>query len=141
MFLLIVADITRQTGRFNVAQGALITLLGIGASLSNLIAEQIVQFANYSAAFLFLAGVALVGTLLFGFFMPETAPSLQSGGAAGTSDTSGRLWPPPRPLERHPRRSAELRTQRNSLAPAATDHSHHVPIARVISVRGAPTLK
>jgi hypothetical protein len=48
-----------------------------------------VQFANYSAAFLFLAGVALVGTLLFGFFMPETAPSLQSGGAAGTGDTSG----------------------------------------------------
>jgi len=38
---------------------------------------------------LVLAGVALVGTLLFAFFMPETAPALLGPSAAGTSDTSG----------------------------------------------------
>jgi MFS family permease len=74
MFLLIVADITHNTGRFNIAQGALITLLGIGASLSNLIAEQIVQLLNYNAGFLFLGGVGVVGLVVFAFLMPETAP-------------------------------------------------------------------
>jgi len=74
MFLLIVADITHNTGRFNIAQGALITLLGIGASLSNLIAEQIVQLISYDAGFLFLGGVAVIGLLVFVFWMPETAP-------------------------------------------------------------------
>lgn len=89
IFLLVLADLTRGTGRFNVAQGALTALIGVGASLSNVIAGWIVQFSSYSAAFLFLAGVALVGTLLFGFFMPETAPTLISGGAAGMRDKSG----------------------------------------------------
>jgi predicted MFS family arabinose efflux permease len=52
----------------------LITLLGIGASLSNLIAEQIVQLISYDAGFLFLGGVAVIGLLVFVFWMPETAP-------------------------------------------------------------------
>lgn len=73
IFLLVVADVTAGTGRFNVAQGALATLVGIGASLSNLLAEQVVQYAGYDSAFYFLAAVALVGTVLFMAFMPETA--------------------------------------------------------------------
>ncbi len=78
IFLLILRDITQGTGRFNVAQGALTMLIGVGASLSNLIAGWIVQIAGYSAGFLFLAGVAIVGAAIFGFLMPETAPNLQS---------------------------------------------------------------
>ncbi|MDA4847424.1 MFS transporter [Hoeflea poritis] len=74
LFLLIIADITAGTGRFNLAQGALATLVGIGASCSNLIAEWVVQLAGYSAGFLFLAFVAVVGSLVFAIFMPETAP-------------------------------------------------------------------
>ena len=77
MFLLIVADLTRGTGRFNVAQGALTTLVGIGASLSNLIAEEIVELFSYSVSFLFLACVAIIGLVIFVFFMPETAPHKQ----------------------------------------------------------------
>lgn len=82
LFLLIVSDVTRGTGHFNIAQGALATLVGIGASLSNLIAEEIVQLASYDAAFYFLAAVALVGALLFGVLMPETAEHALSGRAA-----------------------------------------------------------
>lgn len=74
IFLLVLADIMQGTGRFNVAQGALATLVGVGASLSNLIAGEIVQFSSYSVAFLFLGGVALIGACIFAFFMPETAP-------------------------------------------------------------------
>jgi MFS family permease len=74
MFLLILADVTAGTGRFNLAQGALATLVGIGAASSNLIAETVVEFAGYTNSFLFLAAVALVGLIIFATFMPETAP-------------------------------------------------------------------
>lgn len=73
IFLLILADVTAGTGRFNLAQGALATLVGVGASLSNLIAEEVVELANYTTAFLMLAAIAVIGTLIFAFMMPETA--------------------------------------------------------------------
>jgi MFS family permease len=98
IFLLILRDVTDGTGRFNIAQGALTTLIGVGASLSNLIAGWIVQVAGYSSGFLFLAGVAVVGALIFGFLMPETAPALQrrgvsQGGGSGNSGGSGGAIP------------------------------------------------
>ena len=55
LFPLVVADLTRGTGRFNVSQGAITTALGIGAALSTTFAGVIVVKAGYSAAFLFLA--------------------------------------------------------------------------------------
>jgi len=85
MFLLIVRDVTSGTGRFNTAQGALATLVGAGASISNLVAEEIVQLTSYDTAFLVLAGVALVGVIVFALFMPETAEHAQrSRRTAGT---------------------------------------------------------
>ncbi len=75
LFPLVVADLTRGTGRFNVSQGAITTALGIGASLSNSFAGVIVVQAGYSAAFLFLAAVAAVALALFWFAMPETQGS------------------------------------------------------------------
>ncbi len=74
LFLLILADITAGTGRFNAAQGAIATLIGVGASLSNAIAGWIAQAGGYSAAFYFLAAVAILGAAIFALFMPETAP-------------------------------------------------------------------
>ena len=74
LFPIIVADITRGTGRFNVSQGAIATAQGIGAALSNGIAGVIVVSAGYSAAFLFLATVALAGLALFWTGMPEAEP-------------------------------------------------------------------
>ena len=66
IFLLILRDVAQGTGRFNVAQGTLTMLIGVGASLSDLIAGWIVQIAGYSAGFLFLAGVAIVGAAISG---------------------------------------------------------------------------
>jgi MFS family permease len=77
IFLLILADLTRGTGRFNAAQGALTTLIGLGATFSNIVAGWVVELAGYSAGFLFLAAIGVVGALLFGLAMPETAPELQ----------------------------------------------------------------
>jgi MFS family permease len=72
IFPIVVADLMRGTGRFNVAQGAVITAQGIGAALSTTLAGTIVVYAGYSAAFLTLAAVAAGGLLLFFFAMPET---------------------------------------------------------------------
>jgi MFS family permease len=72
LFPLVVADLTRGTGRFNVSQGAIATAQGIGASLSNMVAGFIIVWAGYSAAFLFLGCVAAAAFVLYWFAMPET---------------------------------------------------------------------
>jgi MFS family permease len=65
LFPLIVADLTRGTGHFNLAQGAVITAQGIGAALSTSLAGLIVVHAGFSAAFLVLAAIAGFGFLLY----------------------------------------------------------------------------
>jgi MFS family permease len=70
---LVIADIMRGTGRYNLAQGAIATVQGIGASLSGLAAGEIVDHFGYSAAFLALGAAALVAFIVFFLQMPETA--------------------------------------------------------------------
>lgn len=74
LFPLVVADLTRGTGHFNVSQGAIATAAGLGGALSAAVAGFIVVEAGYSAAFLSLAAVAGVGLAMFVSMMPETAP-------------------------------------------------------------------
>jgi MFS family permease len=70
---LVIADIMRGTGRYNLAQGAVATLQGIGASCSGLAAGVIVDGFGYSAAFLAAGAAALVALAVFALGMPETA--------------------------------------------------------------------
>ena len=70
---LVIADIMRGTGRYNLAQGAIATVQGIGASLSGLAAGEIVDHFGYSAAFLSLGAAALLAVIVFALKMPETA--------------------------------------------------------------------
>ena len=70
---LVIADIMRGTGRYNLAQGAIATAQGIGASLSGLAAGVIVDHFGYSATFLALGGAASVALIVFALCMPETA--------------------------------------------------------------------
>jgi MFS family permease len=70
--VLVVADLTRGTGRFNITNGAISTATGVGAALSNAVSGVIVQYAGYNGAFLTLAGIAAVAALWFGLVMPET---------------------------------------------------------------------
>ncbi|WP_431268037.1 MFS transporter [Dankookia sp. P2] len=76
---IVVADLTRGTGHFNVSLGAVATVQGIGASLSNVAAGWVTVQAGYDVAFLSLAGVAVLGGLLFGLAMPETRPTASGG--------------------------------------------------------------
>jgi len=65
IYPVIVADLMRNTGRFNVAQGVIITALGIGAALSTALAGLVVVKAGYSAAFLTLGAIAAIGFIVF----------------------------------------------------------------------------
>jgi MFS family permease len=69
---LVIADIMRGTGRYNLAQGAIATVQGIGASLSGLAAGVIVDRFGYSAAFLAAGAAAFVALVVFALRMPET---------------------------------------------------------------------
>ena len=70
---LVVADIMRGTGRYNLALGAIATTQGIGASLSGLASGAVVDHFGYSAGFLTLGAAALVAFVVFAVAMPETA--------------------------------------------------------------------
>jgi MFS family permease len=74
---LVIADIMRGTGRYNLAQGAIATMQGIGASLSGLAAGEIVDHFGYSPTFLILGGAALVALIVFATQMPETVERTQ----------------------------------------------------------------
>jgi MFS family permease len=71
---LLVADLMRGTGRYNVALGAVATMQGIGAVTSGLVAGLIVDHFGYSAGFLTLGAAAAVALAALAFAMPETAP-------------------------------------------------------------------
>lgn len=72
IFPVIVADLMRGTGRFNLAQGAVITAQGIGAALSTSLAGLIVVHFGYSAAFVTLGAIGAMGAAIFLFAMPDT---------------------------------------------------------------------
>ena len=78
IFPVITADLMRNTGRFNVAQGAIITAQGIGAALSTTLAGLVVVEVGYSAAFLTLGAVAAIGFAICWAFLPETGSTGES---------------------------------------------------------------
>jgi predicted MFS family arabinose efflux permease len=75
MVPLVVADLTRGTGHFNLGQGILGTATGIGASLSATLAGYLTDRLGSAAAFGTLAAIALAGFTLVWFLMPETRPA------------------------------------------------------------------
>jgi MFS family permease len=76
---LIIADATRGTGHFNLAQGTVGTAVGIGASLSALVAGYTYDYFGTVPAFLSLAGLAGFGFIVVLVFMPETGGFPEKG--------------------------------------------------------------
>jgi MFS family permease len=73
---LIIADLTKGTGRFNLAQGFVGTLAGIGAALSTTFFSLVVQHFGSAIGFISIAAVALCAVLIARFRMPETRPQV-----------------------------------------------------------------
>ena len=75
--VLVIADLTRGTGRFNLMQGALATATGLGASASLFLTGEIVSRAGFNAGFLALTAIAAAALVFFGLAMPETRPEAE----------------------------------------------------------------
>ena len=75
MVPLVVADLTRGTGRFNLGQGIVGTATGIGASLSTTFAGYITDRFGSGSAFAGLAVIALASLTVVWLLMPETRPA------------------------------------------------------------------
>jgi len=76
---LVVADLTKGTGRFNLAQGFVGTMSGVGASLSTTLSSQIAGSLGRAAGFLGISAVGLAAVVLLWSLMPETSSSNNSG--------------------------------------------------------------
>jgi MFS family permease len=72
LFPVVVADVTEGSGRYNLAQGISAMAWGMGAALSNGVAGYVVEWVGYDAAFLFLAGCAVLALLVLWLMVPET---------------------------------------------------------------------
>src|SRR5499427_1626314 len=68
----VLADVTKGTGRFNLAQGMFGTVMGVGATLSPALTGLIVDHFARSAGFASLAVEGLVALLVLAVFLPET---------------------------------------------------------------------
>ena len=72
MVPLIVADVTRGSGRFNLALGFIGSAVGIGATASTTLAGYMSDHFGSAVAFFGLAGIAAVGLALAFAALPET---------------------------------------------------------------------
>ena len=72
LWVIIISDLAKGTGRFNLLQGVIQAALGVGAFLSNALAGIVVKAYGFNTGFLGLAAIAFFGLLFFGFLMPET---------------------------------------------------------------------
>ncbi|WP_310618571.1 MFS transporter [Flexibacterium corallicola] len=88
IILLMCADLTKGSGRFNVTQGAMAALVGIGSACSNFAAEYIVEFFGYNPAFFTLACLAAIAGVFFLIFVPETMNATGIKGASEDNDNA-----------------------------------------------------
>jgi MFS family permease len=72
---LIVADLTHGTGRFNLAQGLVGTIAGIGAALSTTLTGLVAGSFGRTAGFLVVVAMASAAVAIAWSFVPETKPS------------------------------------------------------------------
>ena len=78
---LVVADITRGNGRFNLGMGAIGLAIGLGATLSTEVAGLVADSYHADTAFLSLAGVGVAAFALLWAALPETRPASPVAGA------------------------------------------------------------
>jgi MFS family permease len=79
-----IADLTRDSGRFNLTQGVVGCAMGIGAAVSTTLAGYLTDRFNSQTTFMCLGVVAMVGLIVLWWLMPETRSSDDD-----TSETPG----------------------------------------------------
>lgn len=74
---LILADITRGTGRFSLTQGIIASAATFGAAMSTIAAGYLADHFGVATAFLGLTATAVCGFLIVLSMMPETKPTTE----------------------------------------------------------------
>jgi MFS family permease len=108
---LVIADLTMGTGRFNLAQGFVGVISGLGAVLSTAVAGVIAQRFGAMAGFLEILAAAVAAAVCVFLFMPETRPS------------SGE--PAPRPIDAGESTAAEVAPAADRIPNQGPDREHH----------------
>ena len=90
LFPIVVADLTRGSGHFAAAQGAVGAVHGTGAMMSMALGGLLAAWGGYDTAFLVLAAVAALGAVLFWLAMPETrgAPAVATASRAAAKPSA-----------------------------------------------------
>ncbi len=91
--ILVVADRTRATGRFNLVQGSLATAVGLGAALSTTFGGKLIQHFSYRISFLSLGAIATIAFVLLWTAIPETLPDRHESGTDISSPTTSQEFP------------------------------------------------
>jgi MFS family permease len=73
----VITDLTKDTGRFNLAQGTVGALIGIAASASTLATGYLFQSIGPAGGFIAIAAVAGAATALIWIFISETKPAVE----------------------------------------------------------------
>jgi MFS family permease len=89
MVPLVIADITRGTGHFNLGQGIVGTTVGIGAAVSTTYAGYLSDRFGSPTAFLGLTAVAIIGLFVLWALMPETRPAPAPGPTSAKGYSAG----------------------------------------------------
>lgn len=76
--ILVITDLTRGTGRFNLAAGALAAMAGLGAAFSNAVGGEMVKHTSFNGSFLGLAGIAAFAVAVLALGVPETLHKAKS---------------------------------------------------------------
>ncbi|HEX4328929.1 MAG TPA: MFS transporter [Burkholderiales bacterium] len=84
--ILVIADFTAGSGRFNYMLGAINTAVGIGAAASQVAGGEIVHLTSFRTGMIFLSGIALVAFILLAWLMPETVDRRSGSSRRATRD-------------------------------------------------------
>jgi len=84
---LVIADLTAGTGRFNLAQGLVGALSGVGAALSTSMSGIVVERFGQMAGLLSVTAVGSMAVAIVVAFMPETKPSTGPQGLGSNSQS------------------------------------------------------
>jgi MFS family permease len=72
---LVISDVMRGSGRYNLAQGFAGTAQGVGGAVTNVAVGFLAHSFGYTAGFFTLAAIGACGLAVIFFLMPETMPS------------------------------------------------------------------
>jgi MFS family permease len=79
MLPLVIADLTRGTGRYNLAQGVAGTAMGLGSALAIAVSGYAIERLGYTISFLSLSAVALAAIAVLLLLFPEPKPGKAPG--------------------------------------------------------------